>query len=151
MRLAFLFFGLLAALPANAALQGTVIFISRKLRLTSEEPVAAKDFYLNRGGKHGLKAGDAVEIYREMSVLNGITGNSVTLVRVKLGEMKVLVTGDFSAIARMETISDPRDLPSLEYPGVMLGDQFEAKEGLVSRAEPADAEAPGLMSAAGPQ
>lgn len=151
MRPAFLLFALLVAFPAQATVQGTVIFISRKLRLSSDEPISAKDFYLNRGDRHGLRTGDSVEIYREMSVLNGLTGNSVTLVRVKLGEMKVLATGDFSAVARMETMSDPRDLPSLDYPGVMLGDSFVSKGESATPAESAQMAAPNLMTPAEPQ
>lgn len=115
---------------AQASVEGSVIFVARKLRMSAAEAETPKDFYLNRGTVHGLKSGDSVSVFRDLSVLNGLTGSSVTIIKVKLGQLKILAIGEYSAIARLETFTDPRELPGLEYPGVMLGDSFEVMSSL---------------------
>ncbi len=88
---------------------------------------APKDYYIDLGEQNGVKVGDIFTVSRVMSVLNESTGDSTNLLRIPLGEVKVFLVGEFSSIARLTAPVDPKELPVLNYPLVMLGDEVELK------------------------
>jgi len=118
------------AYGASPSGEGNIIYISRKLKMSSLDATAPKDFYVDLGDQQGLKTGDVLEVYRVQPVLNGVTGDANNFVRVRLGELKIILLGEFSSIARIHTLADAKELPVLDYPAFMLGDVVAAKTSL---------------------
>jgi len=107
--------------------EGSIIQVSRKLRMSANEPNPPKDFYLDIGFRQGIRPGDTVEVSRVMAVLNGVTGDASSLLRVPLGEIKILLVGEFTSVGRAISLTDPNQIPTLEFPWMMIGDQVEPK------------------------
>lgn len=118
------------AIHAAPASDGTIIYVSRKLRMSSSEGAPPRDFYIDLGQHQGLKLGDILTVTRVQPILNGVTGDSNNFIRVVLGEIKVTMLGEFSSIARVLSHTDPNELPVMDYPGFMLGDVVKPKSSL---------------------
>ncbi len=119
-----------SGISASAATTGSVIQVSRKLRMSASEPPAPRDYYLDLGQLNGVKVGDLFTVFRVMAVMNENTGDSTNILRIPLGELKVILAGDYTSIARMAAPIDLRELPVMNYPIVMLGDEVELKTSL---------------------
>lgn len=114
----------------SASQEGSIIYISRKLKMSSTEAASAKDFYVDLGERQGLKLGDILEVFRVKPVLNGVTGDASNFVKIHLGDIKIILLGEFSSIGRVQSVVDPKDLPVLDHAGFMLGDAVEPKSSL---------------------
>lgn len=75
------------------------------------------------GSRDGLRAGESLEVYRLLPVINGQAGGPWHLMRVKIGDLRVAYVGETSALAREEEGRDLASLPPLEYQTFMLGDE----------------------------
>ena len=119
-----------ASVSFAAAPDGSIIYITRKLKMSAAEPATAKDYYVDLGERQGLKLGDILEVFRVQPVLNGVTGDASNFVRIRLGDIKIILLGEFSSIGRVQSVADPKELPVLDHPGFMLGDVVEPKSSL---------------------
>lgn len=98
--------------------------------MSANEPASAKDFYVDLGERQGMKLGDILEVFRVKPVLNGVTGDASNFVKIHLGEIKIILLGEFSSIGRINAVTDPKELPVLDHAGFMLGDEVEPKSSL---------------------
>jgi hypothetical protein len=114
----------------SAIPSGSVIQISHKLSMTSTETSPEKDYFIDVGAKDGVKAGDTFDIFRKLTVINVPTGNVTDLLKVPFGEMKVYLVGDSASVAHISRPPEFKDLPVIEYTGVMLGDEVRLKSNL---------------------
>lgn len=121
---------LVGVIPSSFALEGVIFHVSRKLRLEKEEPIAPKEFYIDLGEKQGVQIGDIFKVYREMVMVDDKTGDASSLMRVELGDLKVIFVGDYDAIGRIERVVDPKQLPNLDYSSILLGDRVVGKDKL---------------------
>ena len=121
----------LVAVPSFAINQGNIIQVARKLRMSYNEPVPPKEYFVDLGERDGVKVGDFVEVYRMVPVVNAMSGGPWHLLKVSLGDMKLVFVGESTSIGRVEIEREPASLPSIvEYQAFMLGDQVQAKTGL---------------------
>lgn len=111
---------------------GNIIQVSRKLRMSHLEPLPPKEFYIDLGARDGVKAGDILEVFRMLPVVNSMSGGAWHLMKVTLGDIKVTLVGDSTSIGRIATEREPASLPSIEYQGFMVGDQVETRSQLPS-------------------
>jgi len=128
-----IFVGIFAGLPGEltaASVTGSIIQVSRKLRMTSAETSPPKDYYIDLGEQHGIKVGDILTVSRVMAVVNENTGDSHSVLHIPLAEVKVFLVGENASVARLAAPVDAKDLPVLNYPSVMLGDEVELKTSL---------------------
>lgn len=102
---------------------GSIIQVQRKIRMSDAEPLAPKEYFVDIGSRDGLKAGESLEVYRSLPVINGQAGGPWHLMRVKIGDLRVAYVGETSALAREEDGRDLASLPPLEYQTFMLGDE----------------------------
>lgn len=121
---------LLGSISSAFALEGVIFHVSRKLRIEKDEPVAPKDYYIDLGAKQGIRIGDTFKAYREMLMVDDKTGDGNSLMRVELAEIKIMFIGEFDSIGRIERAVDKKDLPSLDYATILLGDRVVLKEEL---------------------
>lgn len=115
---------------AHADITGEIINISRKLRMTMAEPPSPRDIYINRGELNGVKPGDVLQVFRETVILDALTGSASSLVRIPMGEIKVILTGQYASVARITSLRPVSELPVLDFPWIMMGDQVELKQSL---------------------
>lgn len=106
---------------------GNVIHVSRQLRMSYLEPMPPKDFFVDLGQRDGVKVGDIVEVFRMIPVVNSMSGGPWHLMRVSLGEMKLVFVGESTSIGRVEVEREPASFPTMEYQSIMLGDQVQVK------------------------
>ncbi len=127
------FFLLLAATLFSKSLQagGAIVQISHRLAMKSGE-VTPKDFFLDIGLKDGLREGDLVQVYRWVPVMDAYSGRPYHLLRVRLGELRLQRVGEAVSLARIHKVSDPNELPAMDSPSFMLGDQVAFKSDLPS-------------------
>jgi len=113
---------------------GVIVHAARKLRLSYAEPIPPKDFYVNLGGRHGVKPGDLLTVQRNVSIRDGFSDGTVHMVAVPLGSLRVLSVGETAFIGREETApASSIPTPSLQYTGFLVGDEvFLPKSGLPS-------------------
>lgn len=127
----FLLSGLFLVAIAQAAPQsGTVIQISRKLRMSSQESTPPRDYYLDLGEQHGVKVGDVFTVYRELSVINELSGQNASLLRVPLGEVTVYLVGEQVSVGRITQSLSPNDLPVMNSTQIRVGDVASLKSNL---------------------
>ncbi len=119
---------LLAFFSTNAQADafGVVVNAARKLRLSNHDAVPLKDYSLNVGTRQGVMVGDVLAVHRPFAVRNGHSDASIHLISIPLGYLKVVAVGENVSLAQVEgTINAP--LASLQYPGVMIGDEVLPK------------------------
>ena len=115
-------------LPAVESMsQGHIIQISRKLRMHASDPIQEKEFYINLGRKHDVRAGDVLEVSRKVPVVDALSEGTVHLMRVFLGEIRIYFVGESISLGRLFRGRSPAELPPLEYLSFMLGDEVELK------------------------
>ena len=129
-RLILLTFALATILADAAPMAGSVIYVSRKLRMSSAEANPAKDYYLDMGSYHGVREGDVFQIYRTTAVLNGVSGLASNVIRIPLGELTVYLAGEYTSVARLTALPDPKKTPMMDIPVVMIGDEVIQKTSL---------------------
>jgi hypothetical protein len=130
----FVLLALLVYVPSSLwASQGTIIEVSRALRMSSQDPLPPKDFTLDMGSHEGVKVGDLLEVSREFVVVNAISQAPDHPMRVILGEMKIIAVGEFNSIGRMESQRSLEEIPALDPTGFSLGDQVRTKSGFPFR------------------
>jgi len=122
-------------LPINgyAAKPGSILNVSHALRMSSSEPEPARDYFVDLGARDGLKEGDVLTVSRQLYVGSANWSGPNHLIRVALGEVKVITLGETASIARAVGTRPAAELPSLDYPGFLIGDAVEAKTDLPIR------------------
>lgn len=105
-----------------AAIAGTIINVSHGFKMTESEPTPPRDFYIDLGTRDGVKAGDVLEVTRQLSITNAMWSGPGHLLRVVLGDVKVLTVGETASIARLQTQRTTAEVPVLDYQTFMVGD-----------------------------
>lgn len=119
------YLGLILLLGASLAEAGTIIQVSRRLRMSNVEPNPPKDFFIDMGTRDGVREGDVMTVYRFVPVLNVLAGAPHQLLRVVLGEIKILSAGESVAVGRVLQERAPNELPAMDSQAFMMGDQVE--------------------------
>ncbi len=119
----------LSAQSIAAEPEGAIVQIVRR-NTPAAQTTNAKEYYLNIGEIDEVKSGDVFHVIRQLPVTDILEGEPLEFLPVIIGEVQVTNLGKSTAVARLLTMQEPELLPSLEYPGIMLGDQVKRKTGL---------------------
>jgi hypothetical protein len=98
--------------------------------MQANEPAPPKEYFVDIGARDGVREGDLLEVSRSIPVVEAQTAGSFHVMKVVLGEVKVTLVGETSALARVERLRPPSELPPMEFFSFVLGDQVELKTGL---------------------
>lgn len=120
--------GLGASSSPSPAVNGAIIQVNRKLRLSYNDPMPPKDYFIDLGTRNGIKVGDILEVTRQMPVRNSLSEGPWHVMKVSLGEMRIYVVGESTAVGHMEFEREPSSLPTMDFPTFMLGDEVALKE-----------------------
>jgi hypothetical protein len=121
---------LLTSIPAEAMHSGTILQVTRKVKLTSTEPDSPRDFVIDLGTNQEVKVGDTVVVSRWIPIQDSTTDDPKDFLRVTLGEIQVNFIGANSCIGRMTTHVEAKDLPTMDNPWFMVGDAVQLKSSL---------------------
>jgi hypothetical protein len=114
----------------GAANPGTLIQVTRRLRMSFNDPVPPKDFFIDLGTRNGVKVGDVFEVSRHLPVNNALSGSPWHLMRIVLGEIRIYAVGESTAVGRAEIEREPSSLPAMDYSVFMVGDEVQLKTNL---------------------
>ncbi len=100
--------------------------------MTQNDRNPEREYYLDRGRRDGMRDGDVLDVVRTVSITDGIWGGPNHLIRVVLGEVRVVLAGETASIARMQSQRPTSELPILDSAGFLIGDSVEVKTNLPS-------------------
>ncbi len=118
---------LLALSPALHAKDYIIYAVAQNLPMGEPEEIITKNYYVNIGQQQGLKSGSVLNVYRSVAMSDPYETKNKYSHKVKIGELKVLHTEDGSAIARLETFSQGKDIPVFDIANFMIGDRVQVK------------------------
>jgi hypothetical protein len=110
--------------------QGSILGVTRKLKMTANEPLPPKDYFIDLGARQGIKPGQVFDVYRTIPVVDSWSGQPKEFLRVALGQLEVSYVGDSSSVARLTEQTDIKDLPAMDNPWFMVGDGVESNTSL---------------------
>jgi len=118
--------------PSSMAVResGAIIQVQRKIRMSDADPLPPKEYFVDLGSRDGVQAGEQLEVYRTIPVVNGHSGGPWHVLRVKIGDLRIDYVGETSSLAREVEGRDIASLPPLETSSFMLGDEVSRKTGL---------------------
>jgi hypothetical protein len=100
-----------------------VIFsMVQDLPMGIENEVVRKNYYINVGNGQGVKKDSVLDVFRIISIQNPYDNRKRINYRVKIGELKVLHSGDDSSIATVQKYEQADKTPIFELPQFMVGD-----------------------------
>ncbi len=123
------------ALVALLALFGAKKAIARDFQvynISLEVPMAdnaksKKNFYINMGTNQGLEEGTIVDVFRIVSRIDPYDTKTRFNHKVKIGEIKILHSGEDTAIGALHELSAGKDDLYFEVDGIMIGDRVGVK------------------------
>ena len=87
-----------------------------------DNEVIRKNYYVNIGLGQGVKKDSILDVFRIISVQNPYDNKKRLNYKVKIGELKVIHTGDESSIAMVNEYEKEENTPIFELPQFMVGD-----------------------------
>lgn len=115
-------------ISALADNEGTIIQVNRRIKMTAAEALPPKDYFVDLGKRNGIHEGTLFQVYRRVDVVNGGTGEPAGPVQVLVGELKVISTGEYTSIARVEQQRAPSEIPSADSVNFLVGDEVRLKD-----------------------
>lgn len=96
--------------------------IAQDFPMGTPNEVLKKNYYIDMGANQGLKKGNTVDVYRNISVLDPYESKKRYNHKVKIGELKIIHSEETSSIANLSKFESDEDAPMLEVGGLMIGD-----------------------------
>ena len=106
---------------------GMVVSVGPRFKMSNQEPIAAKDYFIDLGRREGVKEGDLLTVFRDVVPLHGQTGTPQAPVKVMIGEVVVVAVGERASFVRQSPLKTAAVLPFSEPAVVMLGDEVQTK------------------------
>lgn len=79
------------------------------------------------GESQGIKRGNVLDVYRNVSRLDPYASKKLYNHKVKIGELEVIHTENGSAIAQLKNLSEKSKTVQFEIRKFMIGDKVEIK------------------------
>ena len=109
---------------------GSIVQVTRQLKMLNDEDLPPKNFFLDIGSRDGVRQGEVYEVTRLIPVLNSAVGAPHSLMTISLGELEILQVGEGTSLARVKDTVDAYELPAMESSTFMIGDQVRRKSSL---------------------
>ena len=90
-----------------------------------ENEVIKKNYYVNIGANQGVKKGNILDVYRNISRLDAYQTEKMHRYDVKIGELKVLHTEEEIAIAKKSKLDLDANSLMFEIDDLMIGDTIK--------------------------
>ena len=102
----------------------SVFDIKKTIPLDSHQKIY-KDFYVNLGADQGAKPGSILAVYRRQGVVDYYRNTLHEDLLIPVAHMKVIQAGKTMSVARVESITSSKQIPVVEFNGIMMGDRVE--------------------------
>lgn len=100
-----------------------VIFnMNQELNMGIEDKPLRKNYFVNMGSNQGVKKDTILDVFRIISVQNPYDNKKRVNYKVKIGELKVIVSSDEAAIAYLAEYLPKEETPIFELEQFMVGD-----------------------------
>ncbi len=100
-----------------------VIFnMNQELNMGIEDKPLRKNYFVNMGSNQGVKKDTILDVFRIISVQNPYDNKKRVNYKVKIGELKVIVSSDEAAIAYLAEYLPKDETPIFELEQFMVGD-----------------------------
>jgi hypothetical protein len=99
-----------------------VYSVYNNLDMGNPGEVSQRDYYINMGTKHGLKAGATVDVYKQMASYDLMTKKLFKDVTFPFAKLKIIHIEENAAVARLEKLLPAETTPATTPRGVMVGD-----------------------------
>lgn len=107
--------------PARAS-DFMVYSVYQGVDLGMEQQAPQKDYYVNMGANHGLRAGMRLEVYRKSPSYDLANQKLYRDVTLPVGTIKVIHVEGAAAVARLESLLPAEQAPVVLPRAVMVGD-----------------------------
>lgn len=124
------------ALDAQERPRDIAIFDIRRPVAMSADQIPPRDFYINAGSAAGLRVGMVITAMRRQTLYDNYQNRSPGDLVVPVGELRIIHVQDNISVAREEKILDRRQLPSIEYDAIMVGDRLDVSTARAARPSP---------------
>lgn len=122
MKVFFLMTTLLFAHTSWAARSNLIFSMAQDLPMGVEGEVIRKNYYINMGTGQGLKKDSIVDVFRILSIQNPYDNKTRVNYKIKIGELKVIHSGDTNSIAVVNKYEEKEGSPIFELNQFMIGD-----------------------------
>jgi hypothetical protein len=87
-----------------------------------------KDFFVNMGSKHGVKAGTQLQVLRKAPTYDLLSKKLYRDMTYPIGVLKVIYSEEDASIARLEKMLPDDQTPALSPRAVMVGDLVQLQK-----------------------
>ena len=101
--------------------------ISQEFPMGVKNEKIGKNFYVNIGKKQGVKSGDGLDVFRNISKLDPYGTKKRYNHSVKIGELKVIHVEENSSICVLGPIESGDNTPIFDIRNLMIGDKVLVK------------------------
>lgn len=98
--------------------------------MVSADPTPPKEYWIDIGQNEGVREDMLLQVFRLSPVYNTMSGGPGPLVRIYIGDLKVMAASDSGAVGRASIDRSLAEIPSAEHNGFMLGDEVQIKQSL---------------------
>jgi hypothetical protein len=104
----------------------------------SDTEVAYKDYYLTGKDVSLLKKNQIVTVYRNINIKDATGTQIVEELKVKVAKLKIIQVQSKVAVARFYQSIGRESEPSIEQPGVLVGDKIDLEGAVIDKAAASD-------------
>jgi hypothetical protein len=109
------------------AQQEAIIFEVKKNLALRDSDKIIKDYLISQGTEAGLQPGTVVTVNRRVSVYDNYQNRTAGDMMIPVGEMQIIFSQKGLAVGRLLSIYDRRNLPSVDYESLMIGDRLDLR------------------------
>jgi len=104
----------------------------------SDSETAYKDYYLTGKDLSQLKKNQIVTVYRNINIKDATGTQIVEELKVKIAKLKIIQVQSKVAVARFYQTIGRESEPSVEQPGILIGDKIDLEGTVIDKAAASD-------------
>ena len=112
---------------SSFAQQEAIIFEVKKNLALRDSDKIVKDYLISQGTEAGLQPGAVVTVTRRISIYDNYQNRTAGDMLVPVGEVQIIFAQKGLAVARLVSIYDRRNLPTVDFEAVMIGDRVDLR------------------------
>jgi hypothetical protein len=121
-KVSFLFILLLSISTVSFARDHLIYSVAEEIPMGFDNEVSKKNYYMNIGSEQGVSEGTTLDVFRVISKSNPYDNLKRINYKIKIGEIKVVHTGDEAAIGILQVLKNDKETPLFDLNGFMIGD-----------------------------
>jgi hypothetical protein len=121
-KVSFLFILLLSISTVSFARDHLIYSVAEEIPMGFDSEVSKKNYYMNIGSEQGVSEGTTLDVFRVISKSNPYDNLKRINYKIKIGEIKVVHTGDEAAIGILQVLKNDKETPLFDLNGFMIGD-----------------------------